>query len=123
MIRRLPFSPACRMSLVVGLFACAGCAASPQTPQQRAAVAACRAQAEQQFLIQNRSGLYQPDTSLTPYAAGTPTYQQVQGLADQYSHQQMVQACLRGASGPEPIGPKVPPGAAPPPPPLPPATP
>ena len=106
----------------------AGCAApSPQTPQQQEAVAACRSQADQQFLIQNRAGLYQPNDSLTPYASGTPTYQQIQGLADQYTHNQMVQDCLRGASGPAPVGPTTPKasraGAAPPPPPLPPTPP
>ncbi len=103
----------------------AGCETPPPpTPQQQAAITACRGQAEQQFLIQNRAGLYQPNTSLTPYASGTPTFQQVQGLADQYSHQRMVQDCLRGGSGPAPIGPApAGPPAAVPPPPLPPSPP
>ncbi|HTU55907.1 MAG TPA: hypothetical protein VMF62_18235 [Acetobacteraceae bacterium] len=98
----------------------AACAVpAPQTPQEQAATAACRAQAEQQFLIQNRSGLYQPDTSLTPYATTTPQAAQMQSLADQYTHHQMVEDCLRGASGPAPIAPNA--SAAPPPPQPPPA--
>ena len=78
-------------------------------------MAACQAQAEQQFLIQNRASLYQPDTSFTPYATTTPQAAQVQSLADQYTHQRMVEDCLRGASGPAPIAPN----ASVPPPPLP----
>ena len=108
----------------------AGCQTPPPpTPSQQAAIAACRSQAEQQFLIQNRAGLYQPNTSLTPYASGTPTFQQVQSLADQYDHRQMVQDCLQGGSGPAPVAPVPapvpvgPPGAAPPPPPLAPSAP
>ena len=98
----------------------AGCTPPvPPTPQQQSAMAACQAQAEQQFLIQNRSSLYQPDTSLTPYATTTPQAAQIQSLADQYTHQQMVQDCLRGASGPAPVAPNA--SAPPPPPPPPPA--
>ncbi|HWA79258.1 MAG TPA: hypothetical protein VG848_03005, partial [Acetobacteraceae bacterium] len=73
------------LGALLALSALAGCEAPPPppTPQQQAAIAACRSQAEQQFLIQNRSGLYQPDTSLTPYASTTPQFAQVQSLADQ----------------------------------------
>jgi len=116
----------CRaLGAVLVVSALAGCETLPTpTPQQQAAIAACRSQAEQQFLIQNRSGLYQPDSSLTPYASTTPQFAQVQSLADQYSHRQMVQDCLRGASGPAPIAPaRSRASAAPPPPPLPPTPP
>ncbi|MGH8161532.1 MAG: hypothetical protein ACRESR_05190, partial [Gammaproteobacteria bacterium] len=79
--------------------------ATPQpTPQQKAALAACRGQANQEFAIRNRSSLYQPNTSLSPYAAASPDLQRTRKLADQYSHHQMVQACLRGANGPAPVG-------------------
>jgi hypothetical protein len=113
------------IGLAGALAVLAGCETPPPpTPQQRSAIEACRSQAEQQFLIQNRAGLYQPNTSLTPYASGTPTFQQVQSLADQYDHRQMVQDCLQGASGPAPVAPTPvgPPGRVPPPP-LPPTPP
>lgn len=83
-----------------------GCAASPQpTPQQRAAIDACRSQAEQQFNIQNRASLFQTDTSLTPYTGQGPFIAPTQNLANQFAHRQMVQACLRGATGPAPAAP------------------
>ncbi|HUC18741.1 MAG TPA: hypothetical protein VMA37_13745 [Acetobacteraceae bacterium] len=123
-LKPLPFG-CCALGAVLVLAGLVGCETPPPpTPQQQAAIAACRSQAEQQFLIQNRSSLYQPDSSLTPYASTTPQFAQVQSLADQYSHRQMVQDCLRGASGPSPIAPApARASAAPPPPPLPPAPP
>jgi len=97
-----------------------GCTTSQQTPQQRAAYAACRSQAEQQFNIQNRASLYQTDSSLTPYAGPSSYLAPTQSLADQFSHRQMVQDCLRGATGPAPVAPANSPPAIPPPPPPPP---
>jgi hypothetical protein len=86
------------------------CAGPPETPQQKASVAACRDQAEQEFLLRNRSGLYQTDNSLTPYAGAAPQAAAIQDLANQYDHRRMVEDCLRGASGPAPVGPTPPPG-------------
>lgn len=88
--------------LAVGLLG--ACSTAPESPQQRAAVAACRSQADQEFAIRHRTSLYQPNTSLSPYAAASPYLDQTRELADQYSHHRMVQACLRGASGPAPVG-------------------
>lgn len=86
----------------------AGCADQTQTAQQKAALAACRAQAEQQFTIQNRPSLFQPDSSLTPFAASSQQLGQTRNLVDQFSHGQMVQDCLRGATGPAPVAPNAP---------------
>lgn len=82
-----------------------GCASTPQTPQQQSAYAACLRQAEQQFDIQDRSSLYQTDTSLTPYTGQSAYLAPTQNLANQFAHRQMVQACLRGATGPAPVVP------------------
>jgi hypothetical protein len=111
--RKLPLPPpwARPCLATLGLVGVLGACAQPQpTPQQRASVAACRDQAEQEFLLRNRSGLYQPDNSLTPYAVTAPQAAAIQGLANQYDHRQMVEDCLRGASGPAPIGATPPPG-------------
>lgn len=85
-----------------------GCTAAPETPQQQSAYAACRAQAEQQFNIQNRSSLFQTDNSLTPYTGQSAYLAPTQNLANQFAHRQMVQACLRGATGPAPVAPTKP---------------
>lgn len=82
-----------------------GCTAAPETPQQQSAREACRAQAERQFNIQNRSSLYQTDNSLTPYTGQSAYLAPTQSLANQFAHRQMVQACLRGATGPAPVAP------------------
>ncbi|MGH7066430.1 MAG: hypothetical protein ACREEU_01470 [Acetobacteraceae bacterium] len=85
----------------------------PETPQERAAYQACRSQAEQQFSIQNRSSLFQTDSSLTPYTGQSANFATTQNLANQFTHRQMVQACLRGATGPAPVAPQVAPAAPP----------
>ncbi len=101
-----PCRPGCSFFLLGALgLLFAGCAASQETPQQRAAYDACRAQAEQQFTIQNRASLYQTDTSLTPYTGQGAYIAPTQSLADQFAHRQMVQDCLRGATGPAPVAP------------------
>ncbi len=94
------------------LFACG----PPETPQQRSAYQACRNQAEQQYSIQDRSSLFQTDSSLTPYAGPSANFAPTQNLANQFAHREMVQACLRGATGPAPVAPQgasqgAPPGA------------
>ncbi|MDA8051084.1 MAG: hypothetical protein M0002_13965 [Rhodospirillales bacterium] len=88
---------------VAGLVA--GCAGPPETAQQRAAYAACRREAEQQFAIQDRASLYQPDNSLTPYAGGSPALATTTTLANRFAYRQMLDACLRGATGPAPVAP------------------
>jgi hypothetical protein len=98
----------CRfISVAAVLWMLAGCTKPPPPPtaQESAAIAACRSQAEQEFLLRNRSSLYQANSSLTPYAGVSPQPAAIQSLADQYSHRQMVQDCLRGASGPTPVAP------------------
>lgn len=110
-VARMILRPRClfRLAPIGAIAVLVGCASQAQTPQQKAALAACRAQAEQQFTIQNRPSLFQPDNSLTPFAASSQQLGQTRSLVDQFSHGQMVQACLRGATGPAPVAPSGPP--------------
>ncbi|MGH7102714.1 MAG: hypothetical protein ACREFJ_09990 [Acetobacteraceae bacterium] len=97
---------ASQASLALATLSLLSACGPPQTPQQRAAYQACRNQAEQQFSIQNRSSLFQSDSSLTPYTAQSANFAPTQNLANQFAHRQMVQACLRGATGPAPVAPQ-----------------
>lgn len=67
-----------------------------QTPDQ-ATLQACRARAEQIYVMQNRSTLYQPDTSGAPYAASGVAGITNAGLSARYGYDQTVDDCIRGS--------------------------
>ncbi|MGH7107165.1 MAG: hypothetical protein ACREF0_09920 [Acetobacteraceae bacterium] len=97
---------ASQASLALAMLSLLSSCGPPETPQQRSADQACRDQAEQQYTIQDRSSLFQTDSSLTPYAGPSANFAPTQNLANQFAHRQMVQACLRGATGPAPVAPQ-----------------
>jgi hypothetical protein len=76
--------------------AAAGCSFPPPlSPNDREALDSCRSEADRIYNVQNRYQLSERDSRDSPFSAGTQVPQPSDGLADQYSHDEMVSDCLR----------------------------
>jgi hypothetical protein len=88
-----------RAACALLLLLCAGiggCGFSPPlSPADRATLDTCRGNADRVYNAQNRAQLSQRDSRDSPFSgsgqAGSPS----DGLADQYSHENMVDDCVR----------------------------
>lgn len=88
---------------VGGLALCAvlisGCGFSPpQSAQDREALQSCRSDADRVYDAQNRYQLSERDSRDTPFSGGGQVASPSDGLADQYSHERMVESCLHNGS-------------------------
>lgn len=90
-------APLCLAAIAAAL---AGCSfPGPQSPEQRAALEGCRADADRVYNVQNRYQLSERDSRDTPFSgSGQPTSPS-DGLADEYSHENRVDACLHNGGG------------------------
>jgi hypothetical protein len=89
-----------------------GCGAfyHPVSPEDREAVATCRADADRVFAAQNRYLISERDQSSAPFAGNQLPTNPSTGLSDQYQQQQMVDKCLArsAASAPSDTAPAKP---------------
>ena len=95
---RYPFYPA---AIAVGLALTACGSAAPRTRADLGAQADCRARADQAFSEQNRGAIYAADNYQSsirdsPFATTGFKNNPGRGLPDEYAHEDMEQACLRG---------------------------
>lgn len=86
-----------RLALLGAIAALAGCAPTP--PEKAAALSACRAQADRVYNAQNRYQLSERDSTGSPFSGTGSTQSQTNQLADQYSHRQAVDDCVRQETG------------------------
>ncbi len=81
-------------SLII-LAALSSCAPrSPAAEAERAATLACRRQADQVYLKQNRFLLSQRDTTATPFSSSGSSGVTSAGLGQAYGRDEMVQSCM-----------------------------
>jgi len=87
--------------LLALLAAVTGCGALDQreSPENRAALKDCRAEADRVFDAQNRYQMSERDSSSTPYSGNALPNDLGAGLSDRYARDKMVDSCLaRGAT-------------------------
>jgi hypothetical protein len=92
--------------LAAALLCCASLASCgfspPLSPADRSTLADCRSEADRIYNAQNRAQLSERDSRDSPFSGaaqpGTPS----DGLADRYSHENMVDDCVRHGTA-EPI--------------------
>ncbi len=82
--------------LAASALALGGCAfPGPESRADRDTLQSCRAEADRVYDAQNRYQLSERDTHDTPFSgSGQPTTPS-DGLADQYTHENRVEACVR----------------------------
>jgi hypothetical protein len=98
--RRLPRAGLGCVALCAALIS--GCGFSPpQSSQEREALQSCRSDADRIYDAQNRYQLSERDARDTPFSGGGQVASPSDGLADQYSHERMVESCLHngGSTG------------------------
>ena len=98
--RRMPSAGLGGLALCAVLLA--GCGFSPpQSAQEREALQTCRGDADRVYDAQNRYQLSERDSRDTPFSGGGQVASPSDGLADQYSHERMVERCLHdgGSTG------------------------
>ena len=84
--------------LLPPLMALTHCAPPPPSGQARAdaaTIAACRERADAVYNRRNRDQIYTINNRNTPYSAAYAPGVTDQGLADRYSHQNMIRDCVR----------------------------
>ena len=84
----------------------AGCGFSAPLPaEDRAILEACRSDADRVYNAQNRALLSERDEGNSPFSGGAQRASPSDGLADRYSHEEAVSACVRRGSL-DPAGPR-----------------
>ncbi len=100
--------PAGRLATVIGLASAvslAGCGFSPPlSPADRVTLDACRSDADRVYNTQNRYQLSERDSRDSPFSGAAQAASPSDGLADRYTHEQMVSDCVRHGTA-EPSGP------------------
>ena len=87
--------------LLLALLPAAGCSLyTPMAPEERTVLDTCRSDAERVFNTQHREQLSERDSTDSPFSGNTLPSDPNRGLSDQYEHEQMVDNCMRGNSGP-----------------------
>lgn len=88
-----------RSVLSLGLLLALASACSAADPEQSAAVASCRAEADRVYNAQNRYQLSERDSSQSPYSGTGATLSRQNMLADQYARSQIMSDCVRRETG------------------------
>ena len=101
---------------LVGGLALGGCGfPGPASQGQQAVLQGCRAAADRAYKAQNRYQLSERDSRDTPFSGSGQVATPSDGLADQYTHENRVEDCVRrdGLTGEVPASPALAPAATP----------
>jgi len=79
----------------LALVACTGSPPTPESLTARDTLAACRQQANTTFAMQNRDQIYSLNDLSAPQSSIGLTQDPMQGLANRYQQERMVQDCVR----------------------------
>ena len=79
----------------LALVACTSAPPTPESVTARATLAACRQQANTTFVMQNRGQIYSMSDESAPQSSIGLSQDPMQGLANQYTQERMVQDCVR----------------------------
>ncbi len=92
-----------RLALLAAALGLSGCGFSPpMSPADRETLQACRSEADRLYNVQNRAQISERDGEDSPFSGQAQRGLPSDGLADRYSHERLVDDCVRHGTGTQP---------------------